>query len=114
VPKGKIIIQSFLPGNLDAAAKKMPGVALSILTTKGNEIAGLTIAGNNGYKWVSPAWPVSAAFITQAHGAGKLVVPYTLDKASEVRAANNAGVDAVITDDPAMARKAVGLTAPPK
>jgi glycerophosphoryl diester phosphodiesterase len=109
VPKSKLIIQSFLPGNLDAAAKRMPGVALSMLASKGNEMAALTLAGNNGYKWVSPSWPVSAAFVTQVHDAGKLVVPYTLDKASEVRAAANAGVDAIITDDPAMARKALGL-----
>jgi glycerophosphoryl diester phosphodiesterase len=109
VPKSKLIIQSFLPGNLDAAAKKLPGVALSMLASKGNEAAGLTFAINNKYKWVSPSWPLTAAFVTAAHDAGKLVVPYTLDKASEVRAANNAGVDAIITDDPAMARKALGL-----
>jgi glycerophosphoryl diester phosphodiesterase len=110
VPKAKLIIQSFIPGNLDAAKKKLPGVALSFLTTKGAEQAGLTVATANGYKWVSPSWPLTPEFVTAAHAAGKLVVPYTLDKAAEVRAANNAGVDALITDDPAMARKAVGLT----
>ena len=109
VPKSKLIIQSFLPGNLDQAKKRMPGVATSMLATKGNEQASLTLAVNNGYTWVSPSWPLTPAFVTAAHDAGKLVVPYTLDKASEVRAAVNAGVDALISDDPAMARRAVGL-----
>jgi glycerophosphoryl diester phosphodiesterase len=109
VPKSKLIIQSFLPGNLLVAKQRMPGVALSMLTTKGNEQAGLEIAKTNGFKWVSPSWPLTAAFVSSAHDAGKLVVPYTLDKASEVKAASAAGVDALITDDPVMARKALGL-----
>ncbi len=40
-----------------------------------------------------------------AHAAGAKVVPYTLDTADEVRAAQAAGVDALITDDPSMARR---------
>lgn len=114
--KSKLIIQSFLPGNLDAAKKRLPGVTTSFLTGAAPTAAdtGLTIAKANGYDYVSPSWPVSAAFVTAAHDAGKLVVPYTLDKRAEVKAAATAGVDALITDDPVMARKALGLKAPPK
>ena len=108
VPKGKLIIQSFIPGNLDVAKQRMPGVATSILTSKGNEEAGLTIAKTGGYTWVSPSWPVSTAFVTAAHAAGKRVVPYTIDTRAAVRAAAKAGVDALITNDPVMARKALG------
>jgi len=43
--------------------------------------------------------------VQAAHAAGVKVVPYTLDTAGEVRAARAAGVDALITDDPTMARK---------
>ena len=107
LPKSKLIIQSFVPGNLDVARKRLPGVALSMLSS--NATAALAIAGTNDYDWISPQWPFDPTIVQQAHDAGKLVVPYTLDKAAEIKAASSAGVDALITDDPAMARKALGI-----
>ena len=43
---------------------------------------------------------------------GLKVVPYTLNDAAQVKAAAAAGVDALITDDPIMARRALGLPEP--
>ena len=50
-----------------------------------------------------------------AHSLGQRVVPYTLDQPGAVRRAAALGVDAVITDDPAMARSdpAPGVPAAP-
>jgi glycerophosphoryl diester phosphodiesterase len=105
--KSRLIVQSFIPGNLDVARKRLPGVALSMLS--GSAATALSIAGSNDYKWISPQWPFDPSIVQQAHDAGKLVVPYTLDTRSEVKAAGAAGVDALITDDPAMARKTLGI-----
>lgn len=105
VPPGRIIVQSFFPPNLQAASRAMPGVATSTLTLKAGEGSSIETAKTTGSRWASPQWPVSAAYVRRAHAAGLKVVPYTLDRASEVRAAAKARVDAIITDDPAMAAR---------
>jgi glycerophosphoryl diester phosphodiesterase len=105
IPLNRIIVQSFFPPNLQAAARALPGVATSTLTVKAGEASSIESAKSGGSAWVSPQWPVSKAYVRQAHAAGLKVVPFTLDRASEVRAAARAGVDAVITDDPKMAAR---------
>ena len=80
----------------------MPGVATATLTLKQAEATSIQAAVDAGSAWVSPQFPVDAAYVQAAHDAGVKVVPYTLDRAEEVRAATAAGVDALITDDPAM------------
>ena len=45
----------------------------------------------------------------RAHGNGLDVVPFTLDTATDVRAARAAKVDELITDDPLGAARAMGL-----
>jgi hypothetical protein len=62
-----------------------------------------------GNEWVSPAWPVDADYVQAAHAAGVKVVPYTLNTREDIVAAVAAGVDAVITDDALMARRALGI-----
>lgn len=105
VPVTRIIVQSFFPPNLQAMARALPGVATSTLTLKQGEATSIASARSSGSVWVSPQWPVSKRYVDQAHAAGLKVVPYTLDRASEVRAAVRAGVDAIITDDPTMAAR---------
>jgi glycerophosphoryl diester phosphodiesterase len=104
----QLLIQSFLPANLDVAKQRIPHVATSFLSLASgpNEIA---LARDNGYSWLSTQWPFAAAFVRDAHRAGKRVAPFTLDTRADVRAAAGAGVDAVITDDPLMAARALGL-----
>ncbi len=105
VPLSKVIVQSFFPPNLAAAHTAMPGVATSTLTLKQGEATSIQAAVDAGSVWVSPQFPIDAAYVQAAHAAGLKVVPYTLDQADEVRAAAAAGVDALITDDPTMARE---------
>jgi glycerophosphoryl diester phosphodiesterase len=105
VPLSKVIVQSFFPPNLAAAHAAMPGVATATLTLKQAEATSIQAAVDAGSAWVSPQFPIDAAYVQAAHAAGLKVVPFTLDTAAEVRAAQAAGVDALITDDPTMARK---------
>jgi glycerophosphoryl diester phosphodiesterase len=113
LPLKRLIVQSFWPPNLDAARTHTPGVTLSLLTLAQGNDAGPEFAASQDYEWVSPAWPVDAAYVERAHGLGLKVVPYTIDDAEGVEAAAAAKVDALITNDPVMARRALGLPEPP-
>jgi glycerophosphoryl diester phosphodiesterase len=111
VPLSQIIIQSFYPPNLDQAQRLLPGVATAFLTASGESSAPAFYAAANGYTWWSPQWPVSKSDVDQAHSLGVKVVPWTIDKADDIRAAAATGVEALITNDPVMAKKALGVPA---
>lgn len=104
LPLGRVTVQSFFPPNLAAAARALPGVATAVLTVTAGNASSIEIATGSGAAWVSPQWPVDAAYVAAAHAAGLKVVPFTLDSDEAVRAAVAAGVDAIISDDPTMAR----------
>src|SRR5215210_933184 len=109
IPRSQLIVQSFIPANLDVAVQRLPGVATSLLSLESINEAYLQVAFDNDYDIISPEWPVSADYVRRAHGNGLDVIPFTLDAAADVRAARAANVDAVITDDPLMAGRALGL-----
>jgi hypothetical protein len=113
VPLRQVIVQSFYPPNLDEAKRLLPGVETAFLTSAGttNE-GGAAYASARGYTWWSPGWPVTKEQVDQAHGMGLKVVPWTIDKPDQIVAAAAAGVEAVITNDPVMARRALGLPLP--
>ncbi len=104
VPSSQLIIQSFTLGNLEHAKVIMPDVDLSILTLNALNEAGLEWAGTGGFQWVSPQWPVDQNFISRAHRAGFQVVPWTIDTAADMKTATKLGSDAIITNDPTVAR----------
>jgi glycerophosphoryl diester phosphodiesterase len=106
--RSQLLIQSFIPANLDVAKRRLPRVPTSLLTLPAGPTE-IGVARDNGYTWLSPQWPFTAAFVRDAHRAHKLVAPYTLNKRADVKAAGAANVDAVITDDPLMAAGALGL-----
>jgi glycerophosphoryl diester phosphodiesterase len=110
MPKERLIVQSATPADLDAAKARLPGVPTSLLTLQAGNAGGPATASGKGYEWVSPEWPVDAAYVTGAHSLGRKVVPYTLDTPAQVQAAAALGVDALITDDVGMARRALGLS----
>ena len=107
LPRERIIVQSFWPANLEVAKLRAPGVALSLLTLAAMNDGGPAFAAGLGYQWVSPGGVPTPLYMTQARLLGRRVVPYTLNTPADVRAAAAAGVDAVITDDPRMARAAL-------
>ena len=105
IPASQVIIQSFMPHNLDAAESRMPDAEFSLLSLATTSDQAIDFAAVRGWDWVSPQWPVDAAYVERAHASGLKVVPYTLNRKAEVVEAATVGVDAVITDDPLMALK---------
>ena len=109
IPRSQLLIQSFVAPNLDVARQRMPGVATSLLSVQAINEPFLEAAADNDYDVISPEWPVSPDYVRRAHGLGLDVAPFTLDEATDVRAAAAARVDALITDDPLMAARTLGL-----
>jgi len=112
IPRSQLLLQSFIATNLDVARQRMPGVATSLLSVRAINEAFLQAAADHNYDFISPEWPVSSDYVHRAHGLGLDVAPFTLDRAADVRGAKRAKVDAVITDDPLMAGRALGLRPP--
>lgn len=114
VPPAHLIVQSFWPANLDVAGQLLPGAELSTLTLSSFNDLGPGLAQEGGRRWVSPQWPVDAAYIGDAHSRGLEIVPFTLDDAAEIDAATRAGVDALISNDPRLARRVVRRAVGPR
>jgi glycerophosphoryl diester phosphodiesterase len=111
LPRSQLLIQSFLPANLDVARQRMPRVATSALALSAPPSV-ITLAKDNNYTYISPLWPVTADFVRDAHRAGRLVLPYGINTRAQVRAAVKARVDGVIGDDPLTSAAAIGLRPP--
>ena len=88
-------------------------MATALVTDAAGNAAGLSLATSRGDAWVAPEWPVDGAYAASARTAGRLVAPAVLSTPADVRAADSLGVAAVVTDDVAMARRALGLADPP-
>jgi glycerophosphoryl diester phosphodiesterase len=125
-PPSRLIVQSFWPLNLDVFEEDsyFAAAETSLLTLRDPPLPlnhlGPAFARARGYEWVSPQWPIdatgvtNAAYVAEAHALGLRVVPFTLDTPADVSAAAGAGVDAVITNDPRMARATIARTLPPR
>ena len=111
MPRSRTLVQSFWPANLDVAEQR--GFETSLLTLAALNPGAPEFARGRGYEWVSPAWPVDQAFVSRAHALGLQVVPYTLDREADLRAAAAIGVDEVISDDPTRAARVMDAAAPP-
>jgi glycerophosphoryl diester phosphodiesterase len=113
IPARQMIIQSFMPHNLEAAERRMPEAEISFLSLAGTNQLVMELAASNGWDWVSPEWPIDAAYVEDAHSRDLRVAPFTLNTEKDVREAGTIGVDALITDDPLMALRTLD-TEPPK
>ena len=113
-PLSKLTIQSFFPPNLAAIKPLLPGVKTSQLTLTAGNADGITGAQNARNTFVSPQFPVDATYVSSAHGAGLKIAAYTLDTPAEVKAAAALGIDTIITDDPFMAAKTLGIKLKPR
>ncbi|MEA2409401.1 MAG: glycerophosphoryl diester phosphodiesterase [Thermoleophilaceae bacterium] len=112
IARKQLIVQSFIPANLEVALQRLPGVRTSLLALQSFNELFLQAAADRHYDLISPEWPVTADYVTRAHSMGLDVAPFTLNAAADVRAARKARVDALITDDPLMAGRALGLRPP--
>lgn len=113
LPLSQLIVQSFDPGNLEVAKLRLPGVETSLLTLAQTNEGGPAFAKSRGFDFISPGFPVSQSYVSEAHSLGLRVVPFTLDTPEAVRAAAAVGVDELITDDPGMARRVLAPLEPP-
>jgi glycerophosphoryl diester phosphodiesterase len=112
VPQSRLIIQSFWPPNLTVAQRILPDAELSFLTLAAGNTGGIAYASTHDIQWVSPEWPVDATYVANAHSQGREIVPYTVDERTDMVAAADEGVDAIITNDPTRARRVLHKTAP--
>ena len=57
LPRSQLLIQSFIPANLDVAKRRLRGVATSLLTFTSDQSV-IDLADSSGYRWLSPQWPL--------------------------------------------------------
>ncbi len=83
LPRRQLLIQSFVPANLDVARQRLPGVRTSLLSLQSINETFLQVAADNGYDFISPEWPVSADYVRRAHGMGLDVAPLRARRGGE-------------------------------
>jgi len=99
--ESRVILQSFDFRTLHAMKALAPQIRLSALYEKGEE-SFVDIGRRGGAQIVSPQFRlVTPAKVKAAHAAGLQVVPWTANKREEWDPLVAAGVDAIISDDPA-------------
>jgi glycerophosphoryl diester phosphodiesterase len=113
VPPSNLIIQSFWPPNLEVAEETLPEAERALLSLAQTNDGAAAFAAANEIEWVSPQWP-AAQTISPAHAVGRRVVPYTIDNAPNIAEATEAGVDAIISNDPLTARATVRSVVGPR
>jgi glycerophosphoryl diester phosphodiesterase len=103
--ESRVILQSFDPRTLVAMSRRNPRIRLSMLTpdSPASALRSWIDACREGgsAKIVSPNHlTVTRARVDEAHAAGLQVVPWTANTADQWAKLIDAGVDAIITDDP--------------
>jgi glycerophosphoryl diester phosphodiesterase len=97
----RVILQSFDWRTLHAMKKQAPEVALAALW-EGEAKDFVEIGRESGADVVSPAFKlVTAEQVKAAHAAGLKVLPWTVNRPEDWTRMIAAGVDGIITDDPA-------------
>jgi glycerophosphoryl diester phosphodiesterase len=97
----RVILQSFDYRTLHAMRRIAPEIRLSALT-ENDKRDFVTIAGDAGAQIISPYYGlVTKEKVKQAHDAGIQVVPWTANDPATWDRLTDAGVDAIISDDPA-------------
>ncbi len=106
-----VVISSFWPGTLEAVRDADPDLATGLLWASWADPAdAVTAALSHGCTALHPHVDlVSEALVEQAHAAGLSVAAWTVNGPAPVRAAQQAGVDTIITDDVAVARSTLGV-----
>ena len=98
----RVIVQSFDFRILIAMKQLAPGVRMAALYEDGRLGDFVSIARTAGTEIVAPEKDlVTSAKVDAAHEAGLQVIPWTANTAQEWDALLAAGVDGIITDDPA-------------
>ena len=108
LPRSQLLIQSFIPANLDAAKRRLQRACRPACSPSRLGRPRSPRHATRG-TWLSPQWPFTAAFVRAAHRATSSSPPTRSTSAPTPRPPPARNVDAVITDDPLMAAAALGL-----
>ncbi len=106
----RVVVSSFNPVALGVIRGSVPNCRTAVLTSAAFDPASnLAAAVEGGHDECHlPEALIDEAFLERAHGAGKRTVGWTVNDPGRLRALAAAGVDAVISDDPAAAIAALG------
>lgn len=108
---GRVLVSSFNPWALHLWMKRAPRVPAGLLFERA---APLPLRRAWAATWLRPfalnpeLTLCSRARVARWHRAGRFVMVWTVDAPADLRACREMGVDAVITNDPAAARAALG------
>ena len=105
IPPDRLTVQTFWAPDLAVFSRLLPEVRRSLLVEPGAEAHVIERALMAGAGAVGLAWPVSPRAVRHAHDHGLAVMGYTINEPAAVRDACSAGVDVIISDDPAMAQR---------
>jgi len=99
--KSRVIFQSFDFAILHRMNRLAPGITLAALW-EGDARSFVEIANGAGTGIIAPEYsPVTPERVREAHDAGLRVIPWTANTAEDWKRLIDAGVDGIITDDPA-------------
>jgi len=106
-----ILVSSFDLATIDRVRIIAPEVPTGYLVLSATEpVDAVAVAAVGGHVAIHPNdWFVDEALIVRAHEAGVAVNVWTVDDPDRIRALAAWGVDAIITNTPALARAALGL-----
>jgi glycerophosphoryl diester phosphodiesterase len=103
-----VLVLSFNPRSIAAAKQLAPSTSTGFLTTgvvdPRDALAHAVEAGHDFVlPWVRALIPAGTSFLEEAHSAGVRVGTWTVDHPDTIRMLLDRGVDAVASNDPAMA-----------
>jgi len=107
-----VIFSSFFPTNLLITKKNAPEIPVAILANAG--LSGW-LSRSNLISGISPQYvhpylsDVNKNFVDRQHDMGRKVNVWTVNDPGEIERLANIKVDGIITDDPLLARKTLGV-----
>jgi glycerophosphoryl diester phosphodiesterase len=104
------VISAFAISTIDAARATAPEIATGWLTLAAyDQFDALALAADRGHRGLHPRHEaVTRELVVAVHGRGMVVHTWTVDDADRIRLMAEAGVDAVITNEPEVALKVLG------
>jgi len=107
----QILISSFFPGNITFLQRTEPKIQAALLTTGG--VFGRVLASRRftflSRQVIHPHKSIcTRPYVAEQHQNNRKVNAWTVNEAEEIRELTLNGVDGIITDDPALARKIAG------